>query len=113
MTPTFTYYTGNTPNGTPLSGAPTSAGTYTVVASFAGIANYNSANSNPVTFKITVVTATVTVADAGGVFNGCNLYATPTEPASPALGPVRKALPRRWSTTPAARQPVHRSAELP
>ena len=35
---TLTYYAGNMPTGTPLSGAPSAVGTYTAVASFAGSA---------------------------------------------------------------------------
>ncbi len=52
VTPTLTYYAGSSASGTPLSGAPVDAGTYTVVASFAGSADYVSANSTPVTFTI-------------------------------------------------------------
>ena len=37
---TFTYYTGSTATGTPLSGEATSNGTYTVVAAFAGSTDY-------------------------------------------------------------------------
>src|SRR5207237_540337 len=38
--PTLTYYEGTDTNGTPLTGAPTDPGTYTVVAEFAGSADY-------------------------------------------------------------------------
>ena len=37
---TLTYYAGDTPSGTPLATAPSAAGTYTVVASFAGSPDY-------------------------------------------------------------------------
>jgi hypothetical protein len=37
---TFAYYAGSTVSGSPLAGAPTDAGTYTVRASFAGNTNY-------------------------------------------------------------------------
>jgi hypothetical protein len=50
--PTFTYYSGSTASGTPLSNAPTTAGAYTVVATYAGSANYASASSTK-TFVIT------------------------------------------------------------
>ena len=38
--PTFTYYSGGSASGTPLAGAPSGVGPFTVVASFAGNANY-------------------------------------------------------------------------
>jgi hypothetical protein len=38
----LTYYVGTTVNGSPLSGAPVAAGTYTVQASFPGSTNYSS-----------------------------------------------------------------------
>src|SRR2546426_9090334 len=41
--PSFTYYSGTTATGTPLAGAPTTAGTYTVRGSFGGNTNYTSA----------------------------------------------------------------------
>jgi hypothetical protein len=41
---TFTYYSGNTASGTPLAGAPSGVGAFTVLASFAGNANYIAAN---------------------------------------------------------------------
>ena len=53
VTPTLTYYTGRpSATGTPLSAAPSSAGTYTVVAKFAGSADYIAAQAAPVTFTI-------------------------------------------------------------
>jgi len=66
---TLAYYAGTTTNGTPLSAAPSNAGTYTVEASFAGSRDYNGA-SNSITFTIGQVTPSVTVTDAGGTYNG-------------------------------------------
>ena len=63
------YYTGASVTGTPLGGAPTTAGTYTVVAHFAGSTNYHSLDSSPITFSIGQAKPTVTVTD-GGVYNG-------------------------------------------
>ena len=54
VTPTMAYYAGATATGTPLSGAPSAAGAYTVVANFSGSADYMSAASSPVTFIIGV-----------------------------------------------------------
>ena len=43
--PTLVYYAGTTAAGTPLSGAPIAAGTYTVVARFPGSADYSAVQS--------------------------------------------------------------------
>lgn len=43
-TPTFTYYSGTGTSGTPLAGAPSGVGTYTVLAGFAGTSNYTAAS---------------------------------------------------------------------
>lgn len=49
----ITYYSGSTVSGTGSSTAPSTVGTYTVVASFASSdANYRNSTSDPVTFKI-------------------------------------------------------------
>ena len=51
----YTYYAGVGTGSTPLTAAPTTIGTYTVVASFtsAHANNYSNANSSPVTYTIT------------------------------------------------------------
>ena len=49
---TLAYYPGTTATGTPLSGAPSAPGTYTVVASFPGSADY-AAVSTSLNFTIT------------------------------------------------------------
>jgi hypothetical protein len=74
---TLTYYAGSTAGGSPLSGAPSNAGTYTVVAGFAGSQDYGSA-SNSATFTIGQAAPTVTVTDAGGMFDGSPFPATAT-----------------------------------
>jgi hypothetical protein len=43
-TPAFTYYAGTAASGTPLAGAPTGVGAYTVLASFADTSNYVAAS---------------------------------------------------------------------
>ncbi len=58
--PTLSYFAGSTP----LSGAPTAAGTYTVPASFAGSADYL-ARSAQATFTIAQAAPTVNVSDDG------------------------------------------------
>ena len=52
VTPSVTYYPGSIASGTPLGGAPTLAGTYTVVANFAGSPDYASSTAQA-TFTIT------------------------------------------------------------
>ena len=68
VSPTVTYYSGSSPTGTPLSGVPTNAGTYTVVASFAGSTDYAAAQSIPVTFTISPVSLTITANSANKVY---------------------------------------------
>jgi hypothetical protein len=55
--PSFDYYAGGAAAGTPLGGAPTDPGTYTVVASFPGSTDYAPVASAPVTFTITRATS--------------------------------------------------------
>jgi hypothetical protein len=78
VSPTLLYYVGSDTSGTGSASAPVNAGTYTVVASFAGSADYAPAQSQPVTFTITTVTPTVSVSDAGGTYNGSSFAATAT-----------------------------------
>ncbi len=67
VNPTLTYYDGSGTAGTGLGSAPpTAAGTYTVVASFAGTADYFAVESAPVTFTIGPATATITLASSTG-----------------------------------------------
>ena len=78
VTPTLTYYPGGTATGTPLNAAPGTVGTYTVVASFAGSADYTAATSQSVTFTIAQVTPTVSVSDPNGSYDGAAFAATAT-----------------------------------
>jgi streptogramin lyase len=78
VTPSVTYYAGSAATGTPLAGAPANAGTYTVVASFAGSADYTSATSTAFTFTISKAMPTVAVTDAGGTYTGNPFPATAT-----------------------------------
>ena len=66
------------PTAQPLPGAPSAAGNYTVVASFAGSTNYLPATSAPVNFTIAQATPTVSVTDGGGIYNGSTFPATAT-----------------------------------
>ncbi len=77
VTPTLAYYSGTDPldSVTLLSAAPTQVGTYTVRASFAGSADYESGTAL-VSFTITQATPSVTVADAGGTYSGAPFAAT-------------------------------------
>ncbi len=72
VSPTFTYYVGTGTSGADLgSAAPIDAGTYTVLASFAGSADYTSAASIPVTFTISPATPAVAgVSPMSGLTSG-------------------------------------------
>ena len=74
---TLNYYAGTTATGTPLPGAPSAAGTYTVVATFPGSQDYSSA-SDSATFSISRALPVISVSDAGGIFNGSSFPATAT-----------------------------------
>jgi PhoPQ-activated pathogenicity-related protein len=75
----FAYYAGSTVGGQGSTTAPTSAGTYTVVASFtSGDSSYVDAQSSPVTFTIGPAKPTVVATDNGGTFNGKPFAATAT-----------------------------------
>src|SRR5207244_9254050 len=74
-TPSFTYYSGTLATGTPLAGAPTTAGTYTVRGSFGGNTNYTAAYADK-TITITQATPTVSITWAGGIYNGAAWPAT-------------------------------------
>ncbi len=78
VTPTLTYYTGTSAStSTQLSGAPTTVGTYTVLASFASSTDYTS-GSNSTTFTITPATPTVGVTDASGPYTAAAFTGTAT-----------------------------------
>jgi hypothetical protein len=62
----YTYYQ----NGSPLPGAPVNAGTYTVVAHYAGSANYLPADSDPAPFTIARATPLVSVTGGAFVYDG-------------------------------------------
>jgi hypothetical protein len=60
ITPTLTYYSGTSASGTGSSTAPTNAGTYTVMAYFAGDATYGSASATT-TFTINPAPLTASI----------------------------------------------------
>ena len=68
VVPTLTYFAGNNTSGIAMTAAPSSAGSYTLVASFAGSTNYGSATSSA-SFTITKASPVVQVNDSGGTFN--------------------------------------------
>ncbi len=77
VTPTLSYYSGTNASGTALSGAPTTAGTYTVLASFAGSTDYTSGTAST-TFTVSRATPSVTATDNGGTYNGATFTASDT-----------------------------------
>ncbi len=88
VNPIPSYYAGSTAAGTPLGGPPTAVGTYTVVAYFPGSADYASASSPPVTFDITALPVTVTLASSAGstVFGQPITLTATTSFGSPGAG---------------------------
>jgi autotransporter-associated beta strand protein/parallel beta-helix repeat protein/VCBS repeat-containing protein len=69
VSPTLAYYVGSlttaqVASATPLVGAPNTAGTYTVVATFPGNTEYAAASSNPLTFTITQASTTTAVSSS-------------------------------------------------
>jgi Ca2+-binding RTX toxin-like protein len=75
VAPTLAYYAGPIAEGSALSGAPTAAGTYTVVATYAGSQDYTSASASAI-FTIGQATPAVSVTDNGGQYNGQAFAAT-------------------------------------
>ncbi len=72
VTPTLTYHDGSGTAGASLGATPPSApGTYTVVAAFAGAADYAAVTSTPLTFTIGQGAATIAlVSSAGSAVSG-------------------------------------------
>jgi hypothetical protein len=67
VTPTLTYFSGSGISGMNLgSTAPTTPGTYTVVAGFAGSAEYAAVQSSPVTFTISPGTVAINLSASSG-----------------------------------------------
>jgi hypothetical protein len=67
ISPTLLYYVGSGTSGTSLGSTPPSApGTYTVLASFAGSADYTAVQAAPVTFTIDQGTETVGLTSSAG-----------------------------------------------
>jgi methionine-rich copper-binding protein CopC len=65
VAPTLTYYDGSGMAGISLGATPpTAPGTYTVVASFPGNADYSAAQSAPITFTIAQGTTTIALASS-------------------------------------------------
>ncbi len=83
VTPVLSYYVGSYSSPvqlagvTPLAVAPDQAGTYTVLASFPGSADYEAA-ATVVGFSIVTASPTVDVVDAGGPYSGSAFIASAT-----------------------------------
>jgi hypothetical protein len=78
VSPMLRFYAGRRVTLVALPGPPTAAGTYTVVASFAGTADYEPAESRPLTFHILPATPVLGVCDAAGTFKGSCFSASVT-----------------------------------
>jgi hypothetical protein len=93
VAPTLAYYSGTLTTLAkiaglaPLAGAPSQAGSYTVVASFPGSADYAATQSAPVTFNIGQANAIIGLTSSGGaaVFGQPVTFTTEvTAPGSPS-----------------------------
>ena len=103
VTPTLTYYTGRQVSGTGSVTAPTAAGTYTVVASFAGSADYAAAQSAPVSFQITQATPTITWPAPAAITYGTKLGSTQLDAAASwTVGGTSGSVPGTFTYTPTA-----------
>jgi len=97
VSPTLAYYAGSltaaqVAAAIPLPGAPSAAGTYTVVATFPGDIVYAPASSNPLTFTIAKATPAITWATPaaipyGAALDSTQLDATADVPGSFAYNP--------------------------
>ena len=83
VAPSLSYYAGTYTSAaqltglTALTGAPSGAGAYTVLASFPGSTDYAAATAL-VNFSIAQATPTVAVVDAGGTYSGTAFVASAT-----------------------------------
>ena len=77
VAPVLQYFAGPLGVGSPLSSAPSQAGTYTAVATFPGSQDYLSSQAS-VTFSIGQANATIQILNTGGTFSGSPLPATAT-----------------------------------
>jgi hypothetical protein len=82
-TPTFTYYSGSSASGTPLTSPPVNVGIYTVVAAFAGNAPYGPASS----------TATIEILPAMPALSGTGLPSVVQQGGAQALAAGTASLP--------------------
>ena len=64
--PVLTYYSGSTPSGPALDGPPSEVGTYTVVATFPGSADYAASVGPPVTFQVVPAPVAVALESSSG-----------------------------------------------
>ena len=81
ISPTLAYYVGSLTTAqlataTALPGAPSTAGPYTVVATFPGNTEYAAASSNPLSFTITKATPTIAWATPAAITYGTALDST-------------------------------------
>jgi hypothetical protein len=99
VSPTLAYYAGNLTaaqlaTAAALPGAPTAAGTYTVVATFPGDTIYEPASSSPLSFTIAKATPTITWANPADITYGTALDGTQLDAAA--------SVPGTFAYTPAA-----------
>jgi hypothetical protein len=107
VTPKLIYYTGTSASGTALPGAPKTAGTYTVVATFAGSTDYARASAST-TFTIGRATPVITWTNPSAItyltpLSSTQLDATANVPGtfvySPSAGKVLAVGTQKLSVT--------------
>jgi hypothetical protein len=84
----YAYYAGSTATGTPLPGAPTAPGTYTVVASFSSSDPNYTNGSAQANFTINQTLPTVSVRASGGTYTGTPFVASGSAVGSDGRTPV-------------------------
>lgn len=74
-TVSYTYYSGDSCSGTALSGAPTDAGTYSVIASIPATSNFTAASTSCTAHTISKKTATITLTAKTAEYTGSSIAA--------------------------------------
>jgi hypothetical protein len=87
--PALTYFLGTSATGTPLNGAPTDPGTYTLLASYAGNAEYPAASAQTM-FTISAPAPAPAIATAAP---STNTTTSPAAASTTAVAPSPQATP--------------------
>ncbi len=91
VTPTLSYYAGSSATGTAFAAAPAQAGTYTVVASFAGSTDYTAASAST-TFTIAQATTGFSNLTMQQIITGTNSITLSGQLTSNTIVPVGQSV---------------------